>query len=114
VEGSTHRQVVELIKAGGDKLTMKIISVPARDAPRLDPDDDFFYDYTDVKKVDVSVPSFEHVEENGSRYVVRVLERGEVLCASQQAFLNKKCFFFVFALLKVTRVKQEDLKNFPV
>nr|CAB3266460.1 sorting nexin-27-like [Phallusia mammillata] len=70
VEGATHKQVVELIKAGGDSLTMTVISVPARDAQRLDPDDDFFYDYTDVKSINVAVPKFEHVEENGSKFVV--------------------------------------------
>uniref|UniRef100_A0A1I7XP05 PDZ domain-containing protein n=1 Tax=Heterorhabditis bacteriophora TaxID=37862 RepID=A0A1I7XP05_HETBA len=34
VEGATHRQVVDLIKHGGDKLTMIVISVPDSDVDR--------------------------------------------------------------------------------
>ncbi|XP_078483744.1 sorting nexin-27-like [Ciona intestinalis] len=70
VEGSTHRQVVELIKAGGNELRMTVISVPAKDAQRLDPDDDFFYDYDDIRKIEIDVPEYEHVEEEGSKFVV--------------------------------------------
>ena len=71
VEGATHRQVVDLIKAGGNTLSMRVISVPARDAQRLDPDDEFFYDYTDVRTIDISVPNYETViEENNTKYTV--------------------------------------------
>lgn len=74
VEGATHRQVVELIKSGGDVLKMTVISVPARDAQRLDPDDDFFYDYTDMRSIDLSIPSYIHVEEDGNKYVVSFID----------------------------------------
>ena len=70
MEGATHRQVVELIKAGGDSLKMTVISVPARDAQRLDPDDDFFYDYSDVRSIDLAIPNYVHVDEEGNKYVV--------------------------------------------
>lgn len=30
VEGATHKQVVDLIKSGGDKLTLTVISVTPR------------------------------------------------------------------------------------
>ena len=42
VEGAMHRQVVELIKKGGDTLKMTIISVPPRDVQRLDLNHEFF------------------------------------------------------------------------
>ncbi|EJW77773.1 hypothetical protein WUBG_11315, partial [Wuchereria bancrofti] len=36
VEGATHKQVVELIKDGGDKLSLIVISVDAVDAERFE------------------------------------------------------------------------------
>lgn len=36
VEGATHKQVVELIKDGGDKLSLVVISVDAVDAERFE------------------------------------------------------------------------------
>ncbi|VDM44316.1 unnamed protein product [Toxocara canis] len=36
VEGATHKQVVELIKEGGDRLVLVVISVDAVDAERFD------------------------------------------------------------------------------
>lgn len=36
VEGATHKQVVELIKEGGDKLSLVVISVNALDAERFE------------------------------------------------------------------------------
>ena len=35
VEGATHRQVVDTIKHGGDRLTMIVISVPDEEIDRL-------------------------------------------------------------------------------
>lgn len=40
VEGATHKQVVELIKSGGDVLTLTVISVTPQEAERLEPSDD--------------------------------------------------------------------------
>ncbi|GFW28263.1 sorting nexin-27 [Trichonephila clavipes] len=44
VEGATHKQVVDLIKSGGDKLTLTIISVTAQVSEK--------YDYTSEIKSD--------------------------------------------------------------
>lgn len=73
VEGSTHRQVVDLIKAGGDDLKLTVISVPAKDAQRLDPDDESFYDYSDVITIRLDIPEYRQIEENGMKYVVYVI-----------------------------------------
>lgn len=40
MEGATHKQVVELIKSGGDVLTLTVISVTPQEAERLEPSDD--------------------------------------------------------------------------
>uniref|UniRef100_A0A8D9A472 Sorting nexin-27 n=2 Tax=Cacopsylla melanoneura TaxID=428564 RepID=A0A8D9A472_9HEMI len=40
VEGATHKQVVELIKSGGDVLCLSVISVSPEEAERLEPPDD--------------------------------------------------------------------------
>jgi sorting nexin-27 len=37
VEGSTHKQVVDLIKSCGDSLTLTVISVTHDEAERLEP-----------------------------------------------------------------------------
>ncbi len=37
VEGSTHKQVVDLIKSCGDSLTLTLISVSPEEADRLEP-----------------------------------------------------------------------------
>ncbi|XP_039257055.2 sorting nexin-27-like [Styela clava] len=84
VEGATHRQVVDLIKAGGDELKLTVISVPAKDAHRLDPEDEFFYDYTDVITIRLDLPSFEHVEENGMKYVIYVITLSEKVVARRR------------------------------
>lgn len=41
VEGATHKQVVDLIKSGGDVLTLTVISVTPQEAERLEPCEDF-------------------------------------------------------------------------
>lgn len=40
VEGATHKQVVDLIKSGGDVLTLTVISVTPEEAERLEPCED--------------------------------------------------------------------------
>lgn len=37
MEGATHKQVVELIKEGGDRLVLVVVSVHPVDAEKLDP-----------------------------------------------------------------------------
>ncbi len=77
MEGSTHRQVVELIKAGGDKLILCVVSVHPMDADRLDPgtsDDNgspFSIDYSEKRSLPITVPSWQWVSKDGDRHVVR-------------------------------------------
>ncbi|RVE46818.1 hypothetical protein evm_008526 [Chilo suppressalis] len=103
VEGSTHRQVVDLIKSGGDCLTLTVISVTPREAERLEPCDDGSapvgviggaansratvyqrYDYTDKRSLPVSIPDYRVVMERstGRSYVAfNVHMAGRHLCS---------------------------------
>lgn len=45
VEGATHKQVVDLIKSGGDVLTLTVISVTPQEAEKLEPFEDLRYGY---------------------------------------------------------------------
>ncbi|XP_060804451.1 sorting nexin-27 [Amyelois transitella] len=103
VEGSTHRQVVDLIKSGGDCLTLTVISVTQREAERLEPCDDGSapvgviggaansratvyqrYDYTDKRSLPVSIPDYRVVMERntGRSYVAfNVHMAGRHLCS---------------------------------
>ncbi|XP_013142497.1 PREDICTED: sorting nexin-27 [Papilio polytes] len=40
VEGATHKQVVDLIKSGGECLSLTVISVTPKEAERLEPGDE--------------------------------------------------------------------------
>lgn len=55
MEGATHKQVVELIKSGGDVLTLTVISVTPQEAERLEPSDDApvytYFDYSEKRSV---------------------------------------------------------------
>lgn len=44
VEGATHKQVVDLIKSGGDVLTLTVISVTPQEAEKLEPFEDLRYE----------------------------------------------------------------------
>lgn len=103
VEGATHRQVVDLIKSGGDCLTLTVISVTAKEAERLEPCDDGSapigviggaansratvyqrYDYTDKRSLPVSIPDYRLVMERntGRSYVAfNVHMAGRHLCS---------------------------------
>lgn len=76
VEGATHKQVVDLIRAGEKELILTVLSVPPHEADNLDPSDDALgqslYDYTDKQAVPISVPTYKHVEQNGEKFVVSV------------------------------------------
>lgn len=77
VEGATHKQVVDLIRAGEKELVLAILSVPQPETDSLDPGDDgssqSCYDYSDKQAVPISVPTYKHVEQNGEKFVVSVL-----------------------------------------
>uniref|UniRef100_A0A8C6VRY7 Sorting nexin-27 n=1 Tax=Naja naja TaxID=35670 RepID=A0A8C6VRY7_NAJNA len=74
VEGATHKQVVDLIRAGEKELILTVLSVPPHEADSLDPGDDSlgqsFYDYTEKQAVPISIPTYKHVEQNGEKFVV--------------------------------------------
>ncbi|XP_063539545.1 sorting nexin-27 [Cydia strobilella] len=103
VEGATHKQVVDLIKSGGDCLTLTVISVTPKEAERLEPCDDGSapvgviggaansratvyqrYDYTDKRSLPVSIPDYRVVMErnSGRSYVAfNVHMAGRHLCS---------------------------------
>ncbi|XP_035447438.1 sorting nexin-27 isoform X3 [Spodoptera frugiperda] len=126
VEGSTHRQVVDLIKSGGDCLTLTVISVTQREAERLEPCDDGSapvgviggaansratvyqrYDYTDKRSLPVSIPDYRIVMERntGRSYVAfNVHMAGRHLCSRR---------YREFAALHHTLRKEFLGFNFP-
>ncbi|XP_017733149.1 sorting nexin-27 isoform X3 [Chlorocebus sabaeus] len=88
VEGATHKQVVDLIRAGEKELILTVLSVPPHEADNLDPSDDSlgqsFYDYTEKQAVPISVPRYKHVEQNGEKFVVyNVYMAGRQLCSKR-------------------------------
>jgi len=74
VEGATHKQVVDLIKSGGDILTLTVISVTAQEAERLEPSEETagynYIDYSEKRSLPISVPDYHYLEKGGERYVV--------------------------------------------
>lgn len=74
VEGSTHKQVVDLIKSGGDVLTLTVISVTQQEAERLEPQEETsghsYVDYSEKRSLPISVPDYSTLKKNGERYVV--------------------------------------------
>lgn len=74
VEGATHKQVVDLIKSGGDVLTLTVISVTAQEAERLEPAEEVtgynYFDYSEKRSLPISIPDYHYVEKNGDKFVV--------------------------------------------
>ncbi|KAJ8354823.1 hypothetical protein SKAU_G00223900 [Synaphobranchus kaupii] len=97
VEGATHKQVVDLIRAGERELVLAVLSVPQPEADSLDPGDDgsaqSCYDYSDKQAVPISVPTYKHVEQNAEKFVVyNVYMAGRQLCSKRYrefAILNQ-------------------------
>jgi sorting nexin-27 len=77
VEGATHKQVVELIKDGGDRLVLMVISVHAIDAERFDPGameestSMYRYDYSEKRSLPITIPSYQWLTIGTDRFVVR-------------------------------------------
>ncbi|XP_064031969.1 sorting nexin-27 isoform X2 [Pogoniulus pusillus] len=73
VEGATHKQVVDLIRAGEKELILTVLSVPPHEADSLDPGEDSlgqsFYDYSEKQAVPISIPTYKHVEQSGEKFV---------------------------------------------
>lgn len=73
VEGATHKQVVDLIRAGEKELVLAVLSVPPQEADGLEGEDiQPNYDYSDKQAVPISIPTYKHVEQHSERFVVSV------------------------------------------
>lgn len=72
MEGATHKQVVDLIRAGEKELVLAVLSVPAQEADGLEGGEDVQpnYDYSDKQAVPISIPTYKHVEQHSERFVV--------------------------------------------
>lgn len=72
VEGATHKQVVDLIRAGEKELVLAVLSVPPQEADGLEGGEDVQpnYDYSDKQAVPISIPTYKHVEQHSERFVV--------------------------------------------
>ncbi|KAH7965536.1 hypothetical protein HPB49_008688 [Dermacentor silvarum] len=86
VEGATHKQVVDLIKSGGDKLTLTVISVTAQEAERLEPSDDSsgvsYIDYSEKRSLPISIPDYSWLERSNDKFVVyNIYMAGRHLCS---------------------------------
>ncbi|XP_022693405.1 sorting nexin-27-like isoform X3 [Varroa jacobsoni] len=92
VEGATHKQVVDLIKSGGDKLRLTVISVTAAEAERLEPHEDCggisYVDYSEKRSLPISIPDYSWSEpQRGSsatteKYAVyNIYMAGRHLCS---------------------------------
>ncbi|KFO56025.1 Sorting nexin-27, partial [Corvus brachyrhynchos] len=88
VEGATHKQVVDLIRAGEKELVLTVLSVPPHEAESLEPPEEplgqAFYDYSEKQAVPISIPTYKHVEQNGEKFVVyNVYMAGRQLCSKR-------------------------------
>lgn len=86
VEGATHKQVVDLIKSGGDCLTLTVISVTQQEAERLEPQEEpggnTYIDYSEKRSLPISVPDYNLITRNGDRFVVfNIHMAGRQLCS---------------------------------
>ncbi|KAK9758456.1 PDZ domain [Popillia japonica] len=87
VEGATHKQVVDLIKSGGDVLTLTVISVTQQEAERLEPTEDrsegySYIDYSEKRSLPISIPDYLYNDRGGERYVAfNIYMAGRHLCS---------------------------------
>lgn len=87
VEGSTHKQVVDLIKSGGDCLTLMVISVTQQEAEKLEPQEDAasgysYIDYSEKRSLPISIPDYNLVNRAGERYITfNIHMAGRQLCS---------------------------------
>ncbi|KAK4036695.1 sorting nexin-27 [Daphnia magna] len=74
VEGSTHKQVVDLIKSGGDVLLLTVISVSTKEAERLEPHEETagysYIDYSEKRSLPISIPDYRLADKKNDKYVV--------------------------------------------
>lgn len=74
VEGAAHRNVVDLIKNGGNELTMIVVSVEDPDMDRFDYGEEssmaYGHDYTENRSLPVTIPSYNKVIDSLEKYTV--------------------------------------------
>nr|CAG4636168.1 EOG090X05ZS [Eubosmina coregoni]SVE69795.1 EOG090X05ZS [Eubosmina coregoni] len=74
VEGSTHKQVVDQIKCGGDVLHLTVISVSSKEAERLEPHEETagysYIDYSEKRSLPISIPDYRAMDKHNDKYVV--------------------------------------------
>ncbi|KTG39317.1 hypothetical protein cypCar_00018002 [Cyprinus carpio] len=109
VEGATHKQVVDLIRAGERELVLTVLSVPAQEADGLDGGEESAvqpnYDYSDKQAVPISVPTYKHVEQHSEKFVVyNVYMSGRQLCSKR---------YREFAILHQNLKREFSNYNFP-
>ncbi|KAF3834050.1 hypothetical protein F7725_025254 [Dissostichus mawsoni] len=107
VEGATHKQVVDLIRAGEKELVLAVLSVPAQEADGLEGGEEvqINYDYSDKQAVPISVPTYKHVEQHSERFVVyNVYMSGRQLCSKR---------YREFAILHQNLKREFSNYNFP-
>uniref|UniRef100_A0AAQ5XAM7 Sorting nexin-27 n=2 Tax=Amphiprion TaxID=80969 RepID=A0AAQ5XAM7_AMPOC len=107
VEGATHKQVVDLIRAGEKELVLAVLSVPAQEADGLEGGEDIQpnYDYSDKQAVPISIPTYKHVEQHSERFVVyNVYMSGRQLCSKR---------YREFAILHQNLKREFSNFNFP-
>ncbi|XP_014249297.1 sorting nexin-27 [Cimex lectularius] len=86
VEGATHKQVVDLIKSGGDVLSLTVISVTPQEAERLEPSEDQtsynYIDYSEKRSLPISIPDYHYLERDGEKFAVfNIYMAGRHLCS---------------------------------
>ncbi|XP_069372391.1 sorting nexin-27a [Paralichthys olivaceus] len=107
VEGATHKQVVDLIRAGEKELVLAVLSVPPQEADGLEGGEEVQpnYDYSDKQAVPISVPTYKHVEQHSERFVVyNVYMSGRQLCSKR---------YREFAILHQNLKREYSNFNFP-
>lgn len=93
VEGATHKQVVDLIRAGEKELVLAVLSVPAQEADGLEGGEEVQpnYDYSDKQAVPISIPTYKHVEQHSERFVVSAgLSHCLIFLSAKQVLKKKK------------------------
>ncbi|KAF6211007.1 hypothetical protein GE061_014120 [Apolygus lucorum] len=86
VEGSTHKQVVDLIKSGGDVLSLTVISVTPQEAERLEPSEEMtgysYVDFSEKRSLPISIPDYHYHERDGEKFAVfNIYMAGRHLCS---------------------------------
>ncbi|KAF0301148.1 Sorting nexin-27 [Amphibalanus amphitrite] len=100
VEGATHKQVVEHIKSGGDRLTLTVISVSAQVRPPAGRLTGRHWtvllsitvtgltctavDYSEKRSLPISIPEYSTAEHRGDKFIGHVVVDLKVLLPDQE------------------------------